>query len=413
MTLAQLADFICTKVNQTEAEDLAACKDFLKRRHEMLWHEALWKDSLVQYTQTLSPDGYTVSSTWLPDKGVLLCPTIIDRVLAARIADRKLNVQRPEYYYRIDYDSFSKTGNATEFVLLPPCVWEWESAQTVGLTPANAADADQELVCDLLSADNIGVDRSSITLQPETVAAGSTERVDSISKLATSGAVMISVGTVQNIIPDGTAYFSPVITPSAYSYTLSGLVAGQTYGFYAGNAVRLRNSSFQTVLTTSGTFVADGNDYYLSGPTYSDALPAPTVAITAQVYTAGTTVSTMAAAALGATKRQRIRLMEIPADDVTIRVLGKRVCPTFSDDNDVPGINGVDNCLLAFAQADMLQRERQYGKAQAVQQEAGALLDQLKTLEMVQQAHNVSIQPGQGFVSEYQFNSGAYSPLTF
>jgi hypothetical protein len=49
----------------------------------------------------------------------------------------------------------------------------------------------------------------------------------------------------------------------------------------------------------------------------------------------------------------------------------------------------------------MLERERQYDKAQAMFAEAAMLLEQLKRIEVVQQAHNVRIIPQYGFVSEY------------
>jgi hypothetical protein len=110
-----------------------------------------------------------------------------------------------------------------------------------------------------------------------------------------------------------------------------------------------------------------------------------------------TTILTIPASSTTATKRQRVRLVEAPGAATTIRVLGKRKAPTFTDDNDESGLSGADNCLIAFVQADMLQRERQYGKAQVLQQEAIALLDQLRHLETVQQAHHVRMMPDFGF----------------
>ena len=158
MNLSQLASFICTKVNQSETDDVAACKEFLKRRMEMIWNDDLWKDSLVAFTQVLSPDDYAVTSTWLPEKGVLLCPTIIERVVAARLDSRKLNVQRQEFYYRFDYDSFAKTGSATEFVLLPPCVWEFEESDVV-IFVAAGADSMISATADILASNLADVTR--------------------------------------------------------------------------------------------------------------------------------------------------------------------------------------------------------------------------------------------------------------
>lgn len=105
--------------------------------------------------------------------------------------------------------------------------------------------------------------------------------------------------------------------------------------------------------------------------------------------------------------RQRIRLVDIPSDSLTVRILGKRACPTFTNDLDVPALTGVDNCLLAFAHADMLERERQYGKAKLkVDNEALPLLEQLKANEAVQQAHNLRIIPENGYGDDYGYVTG-------
>ena len=108
----------------------------------------------------------------------------------------------------------------------------------------------------------------------------------------------------------------------------------------------------------------------------------------------------MAAAATNAARRQRLRLIEIPTAEVVLRVLGKRSVPTFSSDNDAPGLSGLTNCLIAFAQGDMLQRERQYAKAQALFGEGTLLLDQLKRQETVQMAHTQQIVPATGYADD-------------
>ena len=405
MTLAQLADYICTKARQSDATALAIAKNFLKQRHEMLWHEALWKDSLVQFTQTLDPDvAYTVTDTWLPTKGVLLCPTIIDRVLAARTDAKKLNVQRQEYYFRIDYDSFSRSGQATEFVLLPPCVWEWETAQSLYGVRYAVGDAGISLATDLADSDGVGISRVTTAMATSAEAIGSTERVDALSKPATTGNVALA--TIAAVSTAGIGY-----VPGFPGGATLPVTAGAVYEIEPGvneGGNTLVNGTESIAMTTGTSLVvtAQGATLVFQGsPTVGTALNATVNQLSALV--------TVPAAALAAKKRQRIRFMEIPTARTTVRILGKRVCPTFTADNDEPAISGVSNCLLAFALADMLQWLRQYGKAQAVQQEGVALLDQLKTLETVQQAHNISIQPGQSYVSEWQFNSGAYSPLTF
>jgi len=315
VTLLESATFVCGKLNQSEDEDVTACKGFLKRNAEIIWADQLWKDSLTEFSQTLTPDGYTNTSTWLPTKGVLLCPTDIERVLAVRSDTQHLNVQRPEFFYRVDIDNFAQKGKQMDFVILPACVWEWEGDILLLATydsAGHAADGAAALTIDYLSSDLVTVSRLATTVgglngvYPNNI---TTQRLDSAAKIATSAAVAL---------------------------------------------------------------VANGVD----------------------------TVLTFAAADTLALKRQRIRFTPVPdAETMTVRVLGKRKLPTFTADSDEFALTGGINLLHAMTQADMLERERHYGKAQAVQQRALVLLQQLKDQEMVQQAHNQRIMPEEGYGS--------------
>src|SRR4051812_8887673 len=105
MTLGDQANLICTEMNQQEPEDLAACKLFLGRAFAIMWQNALWKDSLFEYTQTLGAVAdYVVSDTWLPTKKILLLPSDVSHVIAARTNTNRLNVESSELFYRSDWD---------------------------------------------------------------------------------------------------------------------------------------------------------------------------------------------------------------------------------------------------------------------------------------------------------------------
>src|ERR1043165_3195261 len=213
MTLGDLADFVCGKVNQTEAEDLAKCKEFFQRRFGLLWNTALWKDSLVSYTQTLSPTGYTPASSWLPNKSILLVPPLIQRVIAVRSDTRRLNVQRAEFYYRVDLDVFARTGTPSEFVLLPPCAWELDSAYDLVAKYADAADNALELILDTLNDNGIDITRQTLTLALAHVYAGNSDRIDTALKEESEAAVTLSA-----VDPD--------------SVTISGAGTDETNGTY-------------------------------------------------------------------------------------------------------------------------------------------------------------------------------------
>lgn len=389
-----MAALVCEKINMQQSNDLAACKNWFIRRHELLWNESLWKDSLISYTQVLSPDGYTTSSTWLPDKSILLCPAIIGQVVAARLDANRMNVQRQEYYYRISYDSFTKVGNPTEFLVLPSCIWEWETPQSLNVL-ALVGDAAVTMTLDTLDTDNIGVTRLAVRADTNQGAFAATERIDKITKPTTTAAM--GIGTLLGITcvnsSSGAVTFSTaagsVVVP-AFSTGLCPSRAGITYvaANYGGPSEDVSGSfpNFYGTASTSGvgTLSYDGAWYGTASTDYLITVPALTLSMP---------------------QRQRIKLLFKPEQEVTIRVLGKRVCPTFSADNDEPAIAAMTNCLIAFVHADMLERARRYGQAQAKQAEGLALLEQLKKIETVQQANEVHIEPQEGLGGQWQFNS--------
>lgn len=387
MTLKQLADFVCLKVNQQESEDKAACMGFLQRRLEMIWNDQLWKDSIVEYSVAIDPEAaYTPTSVYLPTKGVLLLPTEISRVLAVRTTERALRVARHEVYYRQDPDTFNATGVPLDFVLLSACVWEFDSNTHVSLFRSNEAD-NGSVSLDLLDTNN-GTDiaRTSVTLTASETIVGEVERIDAIIKATTSGTVSVRqrAGVTIRNDTDAVAYFT---TGSFWSKIT--LAAGET-GAFATPPTRL----FATALDGAAILAIlapTGDDTTIEGSVVWDG--------SAFTYTkrCEDSIVTMAATDTTAALRQRIRMLETPEDATTVRVLGKRKCPRFSDDNDQPPVRGMDNLLIAMAQGDMLERERQYGKANLKFQEGVALLEQFKAAETIQQAHNQRIIPDSGF----------------
>lgn len=91
--------------------------------------------------------------------------------------------------------------------------------------------------------------------------------------------------------------------------------------------------------------------------------------------------------------RARVQLMPAPTVRASYLIHGKLRCHGLRFDGDTPQIQGVDNALLAFAQADMLERQRQYAKSQLKLKEAGALIQTLLELERNQTAHEQRIIP--------------------
>ena len=88
------------------------------------------------------------------------------------------------------------------------------------------------------------------------------------------------------------------------------------------------------------------------------------------------------------------RIKPVPTPDAagTLYVLGKLKWVAL-DDNDSPCLRGVDNALLAYVEADMLERARQYGKAQNKYAEGKALEQVMTDIEKVQQASGSRVVP--------------------
>lgn len=393
MTLLELAQYICGKVNQTEAEDVAACRQFLTRRHELIWHEDLWKDSLVEYRLTLDPDPdhYTVASPWLPAKGVLLLPPIIQRVMAVRTSRSKLNVQRQECYYRTDYDAFVNRGAPAEYVLLSPCVWEWNSGELL-LVKREDMDGGQTLSADLLDSDSAGVSRATVSLAADWAELGQSERVDAVIKPTTNAAVSVGAAgpvTVQN--NDSQEWY--FATGSSWANQSGQMVA-------AGATARLSRAAFVFVAPSSGEAYA--TDQVATGAAWGGAVTYN--GLTLSATRANPTGATLAASDTNAPRRQRVRLIHIPDRAVELRVLGKRRPPAFSAELDEPAIAGIENCLIAFGLADMLERDESHAEALGKFQEATLLLDQLKRGERSQQAHHARVIP------EHGYGAGPFGP---
>ena len=419
MTLADLANYVCTLVNQSETADVAACKSFFQRRFVMIWQDELWKDSLFEYTQTLVTPGYTPASTWLPTKKVLLLPPQIELPIGVRTDTRKLNVETSETFYRIDFDTWSSSGSVTQFRLLPRCVWEFDAPQAFNVIRSAAADNGAVLTIRGLDADGVTLDSLTPALNGGLNPQTALHRIDSVGKLATQGSVQLLVDGTESAATVSGAGQASVNGVFARAGTDNGLPLYGDPGFVGvtlfSNAPGWRISATVNSVRYSVYDSADDVPYPSMVTTWTldpTALaagvarnPLPTVAVTLKPFAMLQATDTAVA------KRQRIQLFGTIPEGSIVRVLGKTIPPAFTADSDEPALTGVENALIAFAHADMLKRERQYGKAAAMAQEGATLLEQLKRTQVVQQARNARFLPEDGYAWDYA--TPITSPLAF
>jgi hypothetical protein len=300
MTLAEIADFVCSKVGQTDAESVAAAKSFARQRYQLIWDSALWRDTqCVVAAMTAGTGAPTVNA----EGPHLLLPEPVERVLAVRYgSDRLLGVEAPGTLLLLDAQSFDETAEPIRFSPVASALAFLDDVLAIGSLPAD----------------------SGLSLRLTTEAADGSVAADTVTL-------------------DGTG------------------------------EIRLPERVDTWLLAASKEVTSGGVDIYRGD--------GDTIALT------------LAAAAVQAPRRARIRLFGAPATATAVLALCKRRAPSLEEDFDVPELTGCDNALLAYVHADMLERQRQYAKAQLKAQEAAALLAIMRDGEKNQSARITRIIP--------------------
>jgi len=144
-------------------------------------------------------------------------------------------------------------------------------------------------------------------------------------------------------------------------------VVSQTLGTAAviASSVRVVERATKAGTAAPVVFQSAGADAFISAPAAATAWPA----------------------------RIPVQLIPRPTEATALKALVKKKALPLTEDEDVPELRDCENALLALAQGDMLERGRQYGKAQAVYGEAGTLLTVLKNQHAFQENQLVQIIP--------------------
>lgn len=198
LNLGAIVNAVGQRITMVQPRDIAAATTFATLRHDQLYRQFLWKDSVIMLTLNIdtNPADYAPLNNYMPTKGNMVLPPIFQQILAVRTAQWKMNVERPMVYFRIDVDEFKQTGIPFEYFLLSSAVWEFDTPQAVTVNGTNAADAGTLMTFDVLDADEITIDRSNPALAGANVAVNvaNTDRVDGMQKPATQGNVQMQVG---------------------------------------------------------------------------------------------------------------------------------------------------------------------------------------------------------------------------
>lgn len=439
MTLAELASYVATKTQMVDETDVAAAKTFLSKRYELIYNSYLWKDSLSMLTMTLDP-----STDANVANGIVLLPQQIDRVVAMRNNSSPMQSQNLEEIYVDNFSTFlndnsplNSYGMLQRFNILNP-VWlvcNPTSVSNIGslldsidTSTANAVFARQQ--GDIVVAGGCPVDSVLVTKNTNTPQGGLTG-----INVPAGQTVSFSVPQTRYVLwltatnPGGGLPFVSnaqfVTTGIMSAYLLSSTaantdsVAGSTVTITSDNAADFVGGA--TPVNIKVTWKDSTDRYVYSGPIPATITPldgtgyieiesvfktASSGNVTFTLndpidanYSRQTVIGTLAASDKQSNTHQRVRLSVKPATGTTttLYVLGKKPFVPLDFDNEVPAIKNLDNCLIAFACADMWERARQFNKANAKMQEGATLLSELAKLETIQQANHSLMSVANGF----------------
>jgi hypothetical protein len=250
------------------------------------------------------------------------------------------------------------------------------AASGIGQTALAPLELNSLLQYDAGLWDQAGPVTNFVTLEPTAIAA--------VRNDANLGAVVYSFfsSDVTEVTPDVgvTIYLSGLADAggSRFEETITTTLATDLPGMYYARAVSkfgyLNITAITKPATRNGFIAAYGN----SAAGQTDPAP-PVVRPDETAFP----------------RFQRIKVLGAPPADLDLLVLGKRRFAPMVDPNSQAALRNCDNVLIALATGDMLERQRQYAKAQAKFQEGQQQLQILLDLERNQAATDLRIIPAQ------------------
>ena len=333
MTLSQMAGLVCRKIGKTDSVSVAACKDFIRQRHELIYDSALWVESrdYASFPYPSTEDGLRAAIRPGQPEYVarVILPSNVGLLLQLRCGGDWLSPEQASSAFGRDPDAFAATGLPVSFVEEGSSGVSWPLPDLPGV-------AGSRLCFQITNPEDSGIQVTVRGIRPVTV-----------------GGVPIPSTLVEE---------ETVALTASQTYTTQHYLRVESLS---------KPPSLGKVTLTSPELNGERSDEW------------------------------------GAEETERrhvvCRILRRPNFDPThpqmLHACFKRKIQPLAGDGDIPMVRGIDNVLLAFAQADMLERGRQYSKAQLKAQEAAALLQVAVDLQTGQGASLVQIQPETGSTS--------------
>lgn len=384
MTLTELAAFITSKLSDTDAASVTACKSYINRRYQMIWDSAIWTETLGVLSKTVTPASSFTDST------VVISATARN-------------------------GGFETAGSGSTFA-------NWTVVQAVGtITRETSSPLSGTASCKFSSGSSTGTYISQEVLVP-----GRTYTVTFDGKTASGSARLAVLNSSGTLYANSSTFSTLNVSRSATFVATDTILRLALYEPFGGT---LGDAYIDSVTLTSTLLTSEDNWITLSGVpnlTFFHSTAQPITAIDFPVAVRFTTtgqddgveipgndwvtffqldpnqwnnISGRTATPTNfvnlpkdANGNARVKPVPAPLQAGTLFVLGKLKWVELAS-GDTPCLRGIDNALLAYAEGDMLERARQYSKAQSKYAEASAQVQIMKDIEKGQQQSVSTIMP--------------------
>ena len=378
MTLLQIATYICNLVGKTDSTSITRCKEYVRQHHQLIYDSALWRESLVVDRVTTEPDGRIIYLE-LTDggSGYTSAPTVgfTSTTGSSAAATAKL--------FNDSIGEVVLTNAGQNYEDNPTVTFTGGSGSGAAATAYASGYSDQLILPQNISQ-VLAITADNEELIPSEIITQFMADPSSINEKGTANkfSAISSVGINFNLV-NGDLYFEAVDAADAgKKIEVVGKLKGDPDRIYKETITLAASPS------TNVTFESYSEITSLSKEETTDTIIVKNITGYDKFYwNAWETKSEF----------QRVRLYNRPEYDSTgpiqLTILGKKKIRPLTADTDAPMISGIDNALIKYGTADMLKRQRQYGKAQLETGEGDRLLAVARDAETNQTAKIMRIIP--------------------
>ena len=378
MTLLQIATYICNLVGKTDSTSITRCKEYVRQHHQLIYDSALWRESLTVDRVTTEPDGRIIYLE-LTNGGssYTSAPTV------GFTSTTGSNATATAKLFNDSIGEVVLTNAGQNYEDNPTVTFTGGSGSGAAATAYASGYSDQLILPQNISqvlaitADNEELIPSEINTQFMADPSSINEKGNA-NKFSAISSVVINFNLV-----NGSLYFEAVDAEDAgKKIEVVGRLKGDPDRIYKETITLAASPS------TNVTFESYSEITSLSKEETIDTIIVKNITGYDKFYWNGWETKS---------EFQRVRLYSRPEYDssgpIQLTILGKKKIRPLTADTDAPMISGIDNALIKYGTADMLKRQRQYGKAQLETGEGDRLLAVARDAETNQTAKIMRIIP--------------------